>query len=140
MMVVLAVCLLQLTGGITVASAQETRSASSTTEHDPPMRATVEFENDSVRVVRIHIAPHQKLPMHDVTPRVVIWLTDANLRMTFPDGQTHEVQSRAGETSWVPRGRHAGENLSAQPIEFIAVILKTAGPSSRTSASHAGTN
>jgi quercetin dioxygenase-like cupin family protein len=84
----------------------------------------LEFENDLVQVVRIKIAPHEKLPMHDLTPRVVILLTDQNLRITFPNGETREEHHKAGEAGWVSAERHAGENLSDKPIEFVAVIPK----------------
>src|SRR5215467_312349 len=58
----------------------------------------LEFENDSILVVRIRIGPHEKLPMHDLTPRVVVLLTDQNLRVTFPNGKTREEHHLAGET------------------------------------------
>jgi hypothetical protein len=46
---------------------------------DNPGRAPgvgkLEFENESMTVIRMHIAPHEKTPMHDiVSPRLVIWL------------------------------------------------------------------
>jgi quercetin dioxygenase-like cupin family protein len=91
-----------------------------------------EFENESVQVVRITIGPHAKLPMHDLTARVVVPLTDQDLRLTFPNRETREEHGKAGQTMWVSAQRHAGENLTDQPIEFIAVIPKskyrTAGP------------
>ena len=83
-----------------------------------------EFENEAVQVVRITIGPHAKLPMHDLTPRVVVLLTDQDLRLTFPNGETREEHHKAGETMWVSPERHAGENLTDKPIEFIAVIPK----------------
>lgn len=83
-----------------------------------------EFENESVQVVRVTIGPHEKLPMHDLTPRVVVLLTEQNLKVTLPNGETTEVHHKAGETMWVFGQRHAGENLSDKPIEFIAVIPK----------------
>jgi hypothetical protein len=83
-----------------------------------------EFENEFVQVVRVTIGPHEKLPMHDLTPRVVVLLTDQNLRITLPNGETAEAHHKAGETMWLSEQRHAGENLSDKPIEFIAVIPK----------------
>ncbi len=84
-----------------------------------------EFENESVQVVRITIGPHAKLPMHDLTARVVVPLTDQDLRLTFPNRETREEHGKAGQTMWVSAQRHAGENLTDQPIEFIAVIPKS---------------
>jgi len=96
--------------------------------HDPhairhgPAGFKTEFENEFVQVVRIRIAPHEKLPMHDLTPRAVILLTDQNLKITFPNGDTREEHHKAGETMWLSAQRHSGENMSDQPIEFIAII------------------
>ncbi len=90
-----------------------------------PSQIKVEVENDSVVVLRIRMRPHEKTPMHDVTPRLVIWLTDVHLRDTHPDGQSTELRRSAGSTEWVPAQRHAGENLSDQAIEFLAVVPKS---------------
>jgi hypothetical protein len=60
--------------------------------------------------------------MHDLTPRAVILLTDQNLKITFPNGDTREEHHKAGETMWLSAQRHSGENMSDQPIEFIAII------------------
>lgn len=83
-----------------------------------------EFENDAVQVLRIVIAPHQKIPMHDISPRVIIWVSSGRLKLTFPDGKTIEEEHHAGETAWLGAQKHAGENLSSKPIEFIAVTPK----------------
>jgi len=84
----------------------------------------LEFENEFVQVVRITIAPHAKLPMHDLTPRAIVLLTDQDLKITLPNGETREEHHKAGETAWLSAQRHAGENLSDKPIEFIAVVPK----------------
>jgi hypothetical protein len=84
------------------------------------------LENESVQVIRIHIAPHAKTPMHDVTPRVVLWMADAHFVDNFPDGTTREESRRAGDVEWVSARRHAGENIGETPMDFIAVVLKSA--------------
>ena len=88
-----------------------------------------ELDNRQVRVLRINIPAHAQVPMHDVTPRVVIWLTEAHLKMTFPDGTTREESHHPGEVGWTASARHFGENLGAEPIEFVAVIPKGAAES-----------
>ena len=85
----------------------------------------IEFENESVQVIRVRIGPHEKLPMHEITtPRVLVLLTDEHLKVTLPNGETRQENHKAGETSWLQAQRHEGENLSDSPIEFIAVIPK----------------
>jgi quercetin dioxygenase-like cupin family protein len=91
-----------------------------------PADAKVEFENESIIVVRVRMAPHEKTPMHDITSaRLVVWLTDAHLRDTHPDSTANETHRRAGAVDWVPVQRHAGENLSHEPLEFLAIVPKS---------------
>ena len=93
-----------------------------------PADAKVEFENESIIVVRVRMAPHEKTPMHDITSaRLVVWLTDAHLRDTHPDGSANETHRRAGAIDWVDVQRHAGENLSHEPLEFLAIVPKAGG-------------
>jgi hypothetical protein len=87
---------------------------------------SLEFENESVRAFRIRIAPHEHIPMHDVTPRLVVWLTSARLRDSLATGRIENENHKAGEVTWVPAQRHSGLNLSGVPIEFIAVEPKAA--------------
>jgi hypothetical protein len=90
-----------------------------------PADAKVEFENEAIIVVRVRMAPHEKTPMHDIaSARLVVWLTDAHLRDTRPDGSANETHRRAGAIDWVDVQRHAAENLSHEPLEFLAIVPK----------------
>jgi quercetin dioxygenase-like cupin family protein len=51
-------------------------------------------------------------------------LTDVHLKIIFPNGETKDETHKAGETFWVQPQKHAGENLSGSPLEFIAVVPK----------------
>ena len=85
----------------------------------------VEFENNQVRVVRVKIGAHQKVPLHEhVLNRVVVYLTDQNGSMTTPDGKTEAAQHKAGEVSWGGPTRHREENLRDGPFEAVVVELK----------------
>src|ERR1051325_361151 len=102
--------------------------ASAGAEDQPvPLDTRIVAENDSVVVLRMSIPPQAKTPMHDVTPRVVVWLSDAHFVDRYADGHAVEEKRKAGDAEWVGARRHSGENLSHQPMEFIAVVLKTAG-------------
>ncbi len=89
-----------------------------------PAHFKVEFENDSILVLRIRLDPHEKTPLHQISPRIVVWLTDAHLRDTFADGKSIELRRSAGATEWVPAQEHSGENLGNKPIEFVAIVPK----------------
>jgi hypothetical protein len=93
-----------------------------------PANAVVEFENESIVVVRIRMAPGEKTPMHAITrARLVVWLTDVYLRDTHADGSIHDIRRRAGGFDWIPVQQHAGENLAREPLEFLAIVPKTSG-------------
>src|SRR5215813_12222735 len=63
-----------------------------------PADAKVEFE--TIIVVRVRMAPHEKTPMHDITSaRLVVWLTDAHLRDTRPDGSANETHPARGASA-----------------------------------------
>ena len=89
---------------------------------EPPHAGLVpEITNDQVRVLRVRIEPHGTIPMHEVPPHVVVWLTDADLELTYPDGRTEVQHARAGEVLWVAVGKHSGRNLGSRPVEFVAI-------------------
>jgi hypothetical protein len=96
-----------------------------------PVNAKVELDNESLLVLRIRLAPHEKTSMHEVSPRLVVWITDAHLKDTFPDGTSQEVRRIAGTAEWVQAQRHSGENLSDQQIEFLAILPKFQEPPAR---------
>src|SRR5262245_18575635 len=84
------------------------------------------MENEFVQVVRISIPPHGKTPMHDVSPRAVVWIVDAHFVDRYADGTVQEEMRKAGDTEWLSARRHAGENSSDNPMDFIAVSVKRA--------------
>jgi hypothetical protein len=90
----------------------------------------IEFENELITVLRMHMAPHEKTPMHDiVSARLVIWLTDAHLKDTGSDGSVGEYNRPAGSIDWIMPRQHLGENLSDQGLDFLAIIPKVASAS-----------
>ncbi len=96
-----------------------------------PEFGRVEFENDAITVVRVHMAAHERTPMHDIaSARLVIWLTDVRLRDTGADGRVSEYNRPAGSIDWITPRRHMGENLSDQGLDFLAIIPRAAAASS----------
>ena len=89
-----------------------------------PSHYKVAFENEEVRVVRIHYGPHEKSVMHDHRPGTLIFLTDHHVRFTYPDGRSEEVTAKAGQVQWEPGITHLPENLTDKPLELILVEQK----------------
>jgi hypothetical protein len=91
-----------------------------------PGVASVEFENESMVALWVHMAPHEKTPMHDIVgPRLVILLTDAHLKDTGPGGTATEYNRPSGSIDRITPRRHVGENLCDQSLEFLAIIPKS---------------
>ena len=77
-----------------------------------PGHYKVEFENDHVRVLRIHYGPHEKGEMHEhILNRVVVYLNDQ------PGGKADDARMAGA-------AKHVEENTSGQPADRIAVELK----------------
>jgi uncharacterized RmlC-like cupin family protein len=90
-----------------------------------PKHYTLEFENQQVRVVRVKIGAHESTPMHQhVLNRVVVYLTDQNLRIIGSDGKVETQTRRAGDIVWGESVQHKEENLNGRPFEALMVELK----------------
>jgi quercetin dioxygenase-like cupin family protein len=84
----------------------------------------VEFENESVRVLRISYAPGEKSVMHYHPNAVAVYLTGGQTRMTTPDGKSQEVPAKAGAVNWTSAGSHLPQNTGDKRFEVILVELK----------------
>ena len=89
-----------------------------------PKHYSVVFENDAVRVLRIHYAPGEKSVMHSHPDAVIVFLEDQKAKMIHPDGKSEEVSGKKGDAVFSPAGAHLPENIGSGPIEVILVELK----------------
>lgn len=99
-------------------------------ERDPvkldPKHYKVELENDRVRVVRVRYAGREKSVMHQHPPGVILFLSDANFKFSYPDGKTENIKAKAGEHLWFGEvWEHLPENLSNKNFEAVYVELKS---------------
>lgn len=93
-----------------------------------PAEYKVEIDNPWVRVLRVRIGPHEKVPMHEHPASVAVYLTDLHERVTTPDGGVQEVTHKPDEVAYREASRHAEENLSDRPLEVVLVELKPNAP------------
>lgn len=98
-----------------------------------PNAYKLEFENDWVRVVRVHYAPHEKLPAHEHTPTAsaYVYLNDGGpvvFKHTDKEyGAVTRPATKAGSFR-IYHGiqeHHEVENQSDVPSEFLRVEFKT---------------
>src|SRR5207302_9514563 len=103
-------------------------SASAARAQDPvkvdPKHYSVMFENDAVRVLRIHYAPGEKSVMHSHPDSVIVFLEDQKALMTHPDGKSEQVHGKKGDAVFSPAGAHLPENIGSGPIDVVLVELK----------------
>ena len=84
----------------------------------------VEFENDAVRVLRIHYEAGEKSVMHSHPSAVAVYLTDVEVTMTYPDGKTEVLTGKAGGVQETRAGAHLPHNTGTKAMELILVELK----------------
>ena len=89
-----------------------------------PKHYKVEFENDYVRVIRIKYGPGEKSVMHDHSDGVVVFLNDQEAKFNFPNGETVNASSKAGQVMWAPSVKHLPENIGNETLELIQVEIK----------------
>ncbi len=89
-----------------------------------PKHYKVEFENEQVRVLRVHLGPKESIPMHEHPPSVLTFLTDGHFKSAPADGKTTEGTAMAGSVRYRPAIKHAVENLNDKHFELIEVELK----------------
>jgi quercetin dioxygenase-like cupin family protein len=89
-----------------------------------PKHYSVAFENDAVRVLRIHYPPGEKSVMHSHPDAVIVFLEDQKAKMTHPDGKSEDVSGKKGDAVFSPAGAHLPENIGSGPIDVILVELK----------------
>ena len=78
-----------------------------------------------VRVTRAKYGPHEKGVMHEhVLDRVVTFITDGNMKVTTPEGETKMLKASAGDVITGGQAKHIEENLSDKPFEVVVVEFK----------------
>ena len=91
-----------------------------------PKDFTLVFENSQVRVLRLRMGPRQSVPMHEYgLDRLVVYITEQNVRVISPEGKTEVAQYKAGDTSWSGPSKQKVDNLTDKPLEAVIVELKT---------------
>ncbi len=100
-----------------------------------PEAYKLQFENDSVRVIRVHYAPLVKLPTHDhpQRPAVFVYLNDGGaVKFQHVEGVSGTYAAKRPPTkaggfrlAGLQPENHQVENLSEVPSEFLQIEMKT---------------
>ncbi len=81
-------------------------------------------ENDRVRMLEVRANPSIKTAMHTHPSQVANGLSDGQYRFTSPDGQSAEVELKAGEVLYMDPVEHTTEVIGTQEAHVILVELK----------------
>ena len=93
--------------------------------HLAPQWYRVVLDNPQVRVLRVTIPGSAKVPLHvHARNRVVVYLSDARVRVTRETGEATESRVAAGEVRWAGTAKLEEENLAATPFDVVVVELK----------------
>ncbi len=90
----------------------------------PMLESKREIDNEFVRVVRETLAPREQAVVHHDLASVVVYLTDAHLKINSANGKVKEVSPKAGDVGYFAEGLNREENLSASRVEAVVVELK----------------
>ena len=108
-----------LFGSAAIARAQD--AAKVDTKH-----YTVAFENDQVRVLKVHYGPGEKSVMHSHPDTVAVFVSDGKGKFNFPDGTSKDFSVKAGDVIHNEATVHLPENTGDQPWDVVVVELKGA--------------
>ena len=97
-----------------------------------PKSYKVEFENDWVRITRVHYDAKAKLPEHEHPAGITVYLyLNASDGVLFQHNQDEEAVRRpavlpgAIRVSTTPYEHHTVTNLAGAPSDFLRILLKT---------------
>ena len=82
------------------------------------------LDNEHARVFDVHVKPGERVGMHTHPAGVVYFMSDAKLRITYPDGRQEERAVHAGTAAWIDGVTHAVQNVGSTEFHEIHVELK----------------
>lgn len=82
------------------------------------------LENARVRVMDVHVKPGEKVAMHSHPAGILYYLSDAKLKITYPDGKTEEREVKAGTAVWSEAVTHAVKNIGTTSLHEVHTELK----------------
>ena len=92
-----------------------------------PARYQIDFENQRVRIVRLGFGPHEQGLMVEHPPRVLVTLTDVDVKLLFADGRTDRRSAPAGVAAWLDGETLQTENAGVHPLEVVLIEPKAPG-------------
>ncbi len=89
-----------------------------------PRQVRVVLENEAVRVLRVRLAPGDKVPLHSHPGLVGVFVSTGRVRNSVPGRGHDDLEARPGEVFWGHPVTHATENIGNEPVDMVLVELK----------------
>lgn len=93
---------------------------------------SVMFENDAVRILKVHYEPGASSALHRHPDAVAVILSGSSSRFTAADGTVQELSPEADSALYMPAGAHTVENIGQAPVDVVLVEFKTGAPGMAT--------
>ena len=89
-----------------------------------PHMHSVIFENDKIRVLKVHVKPGDRAEMHSHPENMNYVLKGGKLRFIKPDGTHVDIELSNGQVTYSSGGSHIAENHSNDTVETVQVEFK----------------
>lgn len=89
-----------------------------------PKHYSVMSENEQVRILKVHYGAHEKSIMHSHPDAVAVFLNDANVHFSYPDGKSEDRSVKAGDAQFTPHTVHLPENAGDSGMDVIVIEMK----------------
>ena len=90
----------------------------------------VQIDNAWVRVLRVNLAPHEKIALRQHPATVTVALKNVHEKMTGADVAIHGVDAWAGHAGFTEAGKYTEENVTDHTLEAVIIELKPGAPKS----------
>jgi beta-alanine degradation protein BauB len=116
-------------GAVVLSGLTVLHSRTGAREAAPQTARVPQFDNQSVKVWKTTVAPHQATELHRHDhPRVIVALTDGTMDLIGADGQKETHVWKAGEAYWLPamppNAMHIDSNPGDKPLQVMVVELE----------------
>jgi quercetin dioxygenase-like cupin family protein len=92
------------------------------------------FDNERVRVFEVTFKKGAEIAMHSHPDHAVYVVLGGKLEITLADGTKNVIESKPGETFFLPAQAHSARNVGKGTIKVTVTELKEAAPSGTLSA------
>jgi quercetin dioxygenase-like cupin family protein len=82
------------------------------------------MENDRVRVLDVRFKPGEKAAMHMHPDHMMYIFNDGKFKLTSSQGETQELDLKAGQAIWMDAVSHTAENIGKTNVHLLVVELK----------------